>query len=69
VKTLILGMALFISVKNGIVQERTIIRSGHKITASVVSYRARTFEPVEKYQVDVKQIHGKLTQIDWDKKK
>lgn len=68
-KALILAIALFIFVKNGIVQERTITRTGHNITASVVSYRAKTFEPVEKYDVDVKQKRGKITAIDWSKKK
>lgn len=68
-KILLLVMALFISVNNGIVQERTVVRNGHKIIASVEEYRVGTFEPISKYVVDVKQRRRKVTVIDWSKKK
>lgn len=64
-----LMLVTFISVNNGMVQECTITRTWHKTNASVVSYRAGTFEPVEKYEVDVKQRRGKITRIDWNKRK
>jgi hypothetical protein len=58
-----------IVVDNGVVQERTLVRTGHKVTAFVEEYRVGTFEPIKKYEVDVLQKRGRVTRIEWDKMK
>jgi hypothetical protein len=68
-KLLIVVFALFISINGTRVQERNIVRTGHKVTATVTEYDVGTFANEKKYDVPVIQKRGKITRIDWNKRK